>query len=858
MSELLTALHGRLEEAGLWDQMPNPGNPHPMNVTWVDDTAFAIYGTSDTIVSRTLHAMGLIIDTTIEYGLHLSYGTGKTSIMTAFHGRGSVAARQRFEAAFQFDVPVVTEHMGVVRVPLTNHYKHLGGIVVKDNVLMPELRVRAAVVSSKIRPLRKVLSDQQIALKKRRTVLKSMGLAVASLHSGTWFDVGFGDFKIWQGLIHQLYSSLQPLHDNAHINAYQLAAAADSPMPMELLHISRLRLLIHMIHVADELLFGAILSNFEIAQDSSWLAAVQCSCQWWQDQVGIEDLPQPLFSLHDFMSWKQLRDDVPLLKKLLKHAQRAHMIRVSTLCELQAHANFQKQVLMDMGWQLRDDVPPAADADALIACSMCDKAFAAHFALAVHQSRKHGLKMAMRRFAADHVCRVCARSFHTRARVLNHWHSGSTDCWRAILRAYQPLSQEEADALDQQDKDRHEAHHQRGVKSWSTDKQWAHATPEQLHHRLQCKEDFDTWNTDEPTEDELASWAQYGTLPTGRGGKPKTVRKMGETDLRHVQHDTRVFEQQMHDRAKQWLPCDEFVPPPFADRVVYALILFSGHRRWSDIGSWLSWDGTLCPICVDLAIDQTWGNILSDAHWIDLIRGGRIVAGHAGPPCETYSLARWLEWEGSLFPRPLRTGQDPWGRYQRTLKEIVQCSVGTTLMLQALKLLLLIHLHGGCWTLEHPRGPATSDHQWGIWLSGFVAEIRTICEVDLLTMLQGPLGQPFPKPTCLLYGRLSQLPAKIYSFYDRSWRPKTFLGGRDESGWKTAAAKAYPARLCQALAESYIEFAQGAKFESNVPVSAEAEQAILHLTGHWDPYMPDAKGGTMAADYHRSATKPVT
>ena len=856
MSELLQVLHGRLEEAGIWDHIPRPNDPHPLNVTWVDDTAFAVYGHCDNIVQLTLHAMGLIIDTALEFGLHLSYGTGKTSIMTAFHGHGAIEARQRFEANFKHDVPVVTEHQGVVRVPLTNHYKHLGGIVVKDNVLLPEIRVRAAVVASRIKPLRKVMSDVHIDIRKRRTLVKSMGLSVATLHSGTWFDLGLGDFKTWQGMIHRLYSALQPSHDNAHMNAYQLARDADSPLPMELLHIHRLRLFIHIVHVADDLVFQAILCNFQIAKDASWLACLQYSCQWWKDQIGVEDLPTHLDTLHDFQSWRLLKQDVPHLKKLLKHAQRAHMIRITTLCELQAHAVFQKQVLQDMGFCLNVEDPAQLEADIAVPCPQCGKTFSTHAALAVHQSRQHGWKMALRRYACDSVCRVCARNFHTRNRLLNHWHSGSTPCWRAVFRAYVPMAQAEADALDIQDKDNHAAHHQRGLKAWGIDKQWCHATHDQLQHVLACQPTFEAWDVSDPSPVELTRWGQYGTLPTGKGGKPKTVRKQSAFDLRHVQHDTHQFEADMHARARQWLPNDEFVPPALAEDVVYALILFSGHRRWADLGSWLSWEGSIRPLCIDLAIDSCFGNVLHDAHWINLIRSGRVVAGHAGPPCETYSLARWLEWADSIFPRPLRTGQDPWGRYQRNLREITQCAMGTTLMLQALKLLLLIHLHGGCWTLEHPKGPSDAQTQWSIWLSGFVAEIRTISEVDLLTMMQGPLGQPFAKPTCLLYGRLASLPHRIYSHYDRKWRPSTTLGGRDSHGWKTAAAKVYPPRLCKALAEAYIDFAQTATYEAKPAPSAEAEQAILAITSKWDPYLEDAVGTTMAADYHSSARKP--
>ena len=191
-----------------------------------------------------------------------------------------------------FMTSLLRRNPGLVRVPLTNHYKHLGGVALSKTC--PHARIASeSSYCGLTRETLKALSNSRICI--RKTLVKSMGLSVAPLHSGTWFDMVLATYKTWQGMIHRSHNSLQLAHDNAHMTWYQLAQA----MAMEFLHLSQIRLFIHIVHVADEYLIGAIICNFELARKASWLAAVQYNCHWWKDRVGVEDLPQQLDELFD-------------------------------------------------------------------------------------------------------------------------------------------------------------------------------------------------------------------------------------------------------------------------------------------------------------------------------------------------------------------------------------------------------------------------------------------------------------------------------------------------------------------------------------------------------------------------------
>ena len=87
----------------------------------------------------------------------------------------------------------------------------------------------------------------------------------------------------------------------------------------------------------------------------------------------------------------------------------------------------------------------------------------------------------------------------------------------------------------------------------------------------------------------------------------------------------------------------------------YPIFRTSGHRRSGDLASWFHWNTDIQPICVDVAIHEKLGNARDLDNWIQLIKTRRVVGAHAGPPCETYSAARWLPSPDSIFPRPLRT-----------------------------------------------------------------------------------------------------------------------------------------------------------------------------------------------------------
>lgn len=191
-----------------------------------------------------------------------------------------------------------------------------------------------------------------------------------------------------------------------------------------------------------------IIKLHQIAGKESWLYGAIKSIVWM---------------LHDPGIWETFAPHAKQLQKTLRKVKASHMLKVRNMCELHNHAKRQSSILRDMGWKkVEMNEGETHFVHHVCQCDECTEVFNTEAALAVHQQRKHGRRIAMRRFAVDAACRACERFFHIRPRLLRHLHMGTTDCWVWHLRRYILMSTEKAQELDQEDKRKGVAMHQKG------------------------------------------------------------------------------------------------------------------------------------------------------------------------------------------------------------------------------------------------------------------------------------------------------------------------------------------------------------------------------------------------------------
>ena len=250
----------------------------------------------------------------------------------------------------------------------------------------------------------------------------------------------------------------------------------------------------------------------------------------------------------------------------------------------------------------------------------------------------------------------------------------------------------------------------------------------------------------------------------------------------------------------------------------YIVHLYSGRRREGDFHFHMQAilhnhqiaTSSILILSIDTAIHERL-NIHSPElwHFLEMITtAGQVLALLLGPPCETWSSARFesqYDEAGQPLrgPRPLRGDLDCWGLQGCSLHELAQLSVGNTLLLKGLQLSVPVAAHGGAAALEHPAPPFQLERP-SIWRTGILKLLSSPGGLfRRYSFQQWRHGAEGVKPTTLLYAN-SQIPKIFCENEQRDLvKPTAPLIGRDASGtFRTAVAKEYPSGMnrCFALA----------------------------------------------------------
>ena len=154
------------------------------------------------------------------------------------------------------------------------------------------------------------------------------------------------------------------------------------------------------------------------------------------------------------------------------------------------------------------------------------------------------------------------------------------------------MTLEETDALDNKDRTLGVASHQKDLvdHAWDMASRWC--DPNEMKDVFSIQEDFIEADTG-PTEGELTSWEKVGMLTPGQGGRDLTRRKQNVFHTSNVGRDATEYEVRRLEMVKQWSPNFDWVPGMLAEGQRYFLIMYSGHRRWQDMATYIWWGSNL-------------------------------------------------------------------------------------------------------------------------------------------------------------------------------------------------------------------------------------------------------------------------
>ena len=153
------------------------------------------------------------------------------------------------------------------------------------------------------------------------------------------------------------------------------------------------------------------------------------------------------------------------------------------------------------------------------------------------------------------------------------------------------------------------------------------------------------------------------------------------------------------------------------DVTVYSVLhFFSGQRRPGDFQDWLDQSLSLThyPVWV-ISLDVAVGAKLCDlscgggvARWLGLAIAGRVVMVLGGPPCETWSVARWNGGSRATGsgPRAVRSSLHLWGLHDLDAGERQQVALGKALTRTVILFLAAARVHGFAAIMAHPQLPS--------------------------------------------------------------------------------------------------------------------------------------------------------
>ena len=309
--------------------------------------------------------------------------------------------------------------------------------------------------------------------------------------------------------------------------------------------------------------------------------------------------------------------------------------------------------------------------------------------------------------------------------------------------------------------------------------------------------------------------------------------------------DSRIEAAQiLHDRLA--------IPPPLGKERVF-LHAFSGRRRPGDLQHYLEAafarhsDGVLLHVVsMDIVIDKEWGDACRQTtrdFWLRGALSGFVQGGLCGPPCETWSQARFVDLgeADERQPRPLRSLEWLWGLPSLSLREMGQVEVGNELLLFAIDLLICLARSEGVGVLEHPGEP-TDETKPSTWRLPIIQLLRQLPGFDSVDFAQGLLGAKSPKPTRFLSLNMGSLPGFLHSHRLCPDLPRNAAIGKTVEGqWATTSLKEYPPALNKALGESFAFHLLQCPYQQNTVIDEEFLDRCrsMHVKDFGEHYGPD-------------------
>eukprot|EP00438_Fugacium_kawagutii_P015272 Skav216369 [mRNA] locus=scaffold1517:213218:218875:+ [translate_table: standard] len=833
MSRAMESIETKLAEQGLLEtfevdnDQPLPYRCRGVHSTqfsgqaWVDDLIFMTSCDDANLLCQRVSQIISIVQTELAtMGIKINLSKGKSEAIVHLAGPGSRQLRRELHLEQGSMIRFADAEGCTQTLQAGSRYKYLGSILSIHGTCTADIKHRAGQTFAMLKIVRRpIFKNVQLEPKVKQLVLHSIVLSKMMATSGAWiFDTRSAEqafTKTIMRIYRYVFALLPGWSREQRYSNEDVVTTLGVLWPSELLHVHRLRSMISAVRL------GTIHIWALLQADQQWLSHVEQALAWLSQQVSMNvGTPPEALQMQAFID---MAEETPQrARRLLRRAQRAALNqRIRQHGARKWHAAFTEQ-LLHIGFTFPVDparnVAGPNDSEEGFLCSICAKHFRTPHSAATHMMRAHQVHAEHFLWSNRTSCLCCMQEFHTCKRLSAHFQHGGRRCLEQLKLRYQ-----HPDILEQRA-----------------------AGPDVDHLPFApIAGPVEQWNTE--TVDEFRGWRHKPRRPRALPMMARQVRP--EEDASTPEFPT-CFE-----------PMSVAMPRHIPMPVQFILHFFSGRRRQDDFQHFLEAMAdqhhlNLRVLSLDVAIDARIGNLASDeafTFWNDKAKRGYIYSFLAGPPCETFSKARFR----GHGPPPLRSFLHRWGlpgllgRYHRQ----VEC--GSFLWRFTVSMLTSQISAGKGGVFEHPAAYDVSEGpcQGGVHIRCF-PEIVALLQwpsLKLFEIDQGKFGQRCRKPTGFMILNHAEA-GRI--FHAMTLPPHQWQLSGVEMGWDaanqrfaTAPLKEYPGHLCATLATIMLSGLASPPRDDDVEIDHRHYEAFVSSTAHLHQLLDTCERGPMQPDW---------
>ena len=763
---------------------------------------------------------GHLFDRLAVAGLQPNLSKGKTEIIIDFRGQGALKARRQLvhdDYHVKTSSQLVTQPLRVVPA-----YKHLGTWTHVGGRINMDLRVRFAIAHQTVTKFRQqIFANRGMALQTKIQYVGSLVYSALYFHAACWLPQTQREWQCLTKGHFKLHKRLAILHFGPTAltwGAPRILSELGVADAVVFLREARLRFALQLVRNGIPHLWAMI------QQDGLWFQALSEDIQWLRSLCPEANMPD-----HYGDSWDGFASFVAMSagrwKSIIRRAVKRSIDFDRRSFEWETWHRWALDEIVQMGLQLKHS---HLNEKIGFFCIKCQKSFA---------FKKHGRCNELRKFVCGQQCENCLKHYSTNIDLVNHA-KRQPECRNFYLQ--RGLLVDIAPGVNSRGANAKlgEWHHPFTQAEGPKVPALGHARPIWVEDETSMAEKLrQGWTAAceaEGVMDPLeglrratleAAMFPHEVLALFCQWASEHLQAHEETTLATVCaierykmlfgpswfgiHDAQTDDRPM--KATQAFECaagsfDEIVilPKTLPEfEAIFVAHLFSGHRRDGDLQGVLESMG-FKTLSIDIIFDATRGNLLREdtfqffrkALYMGWVRG--FVA---GPPCETWSVARGEHGGG---PRIVRTAAVPYGHRYLTRKESLQVLLGSGLLGVTVRLLLIAIFCGAVGVMEHPSDDSTDPGVASVWRLAVIRYLLRFRGTRLVRILQGFYGGLSPKPTKLLFTHAPRDLEHILLAARCTPLPCTSAIGRQSDGtWATSKLKEYPKGLCFALAKVF-------------------------------------------------------